>query len=104
MSDFTSADWIWILNTSMFIFCMLDGFLHGRDQIRDMIITDNLNKSWVTLTFVITCSFLIAILYYVLFVWVPPTLTLVILLFETASRVYNNYNSTKSLTDYDEDE
>lgn len=39
MSDFTSQDWIWIANASMFFFCMLDGIIKGRDVLMHKIET-----------------------------------------------------------------
>lgn len=103
MSDFNSQDWIWIANSSMFFFCMLDGVIKGRDLLMHKISTKEIESPVFAIVFFgLIYTTLIYLLYWISFVIAPPVLTFVVLLFETSLRVWGNYHNTKSLTDYDE--
>ena len=103
MSDFTSQDWIWIANASMFFFCMLDGSIKGRDILMHKIKTKEIESPLFAIVFfVLIYTAIIYLLYWISFIIASPTLTFVVLLFETSLRLWGNHNDTKSLTDYDE--
>jgi len=103
MSDFTTQDWIWVMNASMLMFCMLDGTIKGRDKLLEFIEKGELENSFkVYLTYVMLNVMLITALYYFFLIWTPPVFALTVLLFETAIKIYQNHTNTKSLTDYDE--